>query len=209
MVGRIARATLIVTFLVLANGCQQAVRRGSLAPAPHAAQGDSVFVADDRGRIHALSSDGAERWIYEFATELEREHPTATSDLAAVEIASAEDGSIAVLLESQTGSTAGQVFLVRVDADGRALWHRTVDPPSPSARPCAVGRAVYVAMLDGSLRAFALDDGRDLWTFTISGAALGSPRIGGDGTIYVRGASGRLHAVSPDGKELWVFAPPE
>jgi outer membrane protein assembly factor BamB len=200
------RLVPLLVAVLLASGCQRARRTAPIEAAPPAAHGDVVYVGDERGRIHAVAA-GAERWAFDFGGELERESPGATRDAAIAEIATAEDGSVVALVRSETGATRGAVYLVAVSPDGVERWHRSVDPPSGSARPLAVGRDVYVAQADGSLHAYALADGSDRWSYVASGASLGSPHVGGDGTIYVRGPRGRVHAVSPDGAELWVYTP--
>jgi outer membrane protein assembly factor BamB len=106
-----------------------------------------------------------------------------------------------------SGTSSGTTYLAVVTQSGAGVWHRAIDQATSAARPIAVGRDVYVAGLDGSLRAYALGDGHDLWRYAVSGAELGSPRVGGDGTIFVRGARGRVHALSPEGTERWAFDP--
>jgi outer membrane protein assembly factor BamB len=54
------------------------------------------------------------------------------------------------------------------------------------------------------LYAYAREDGRELWRYRVSEAAISSPTVGRDGTIYVTGPRRNLHAVSPEGKQLWV-----
>src|SRR5678815_2992002 len=43
------------------------------------------------------------------------------------------------------------------------------------------------------------------WKLQLEGRVVGSPTVGPDGTIYVGAHDGKLHAVSPEGKELWSF----
>ncbi len=190
----------------IAAACEQP-RRGPLDAAPPTSGGEGVYVSDDSGRIHAVSPAGTEQWVFAFGDELEHETSGATRDVAVVEIASAADGTVVALLVSLTGETAGEAFLLTLEATGRERWHRKIGEPTQSARPLALGRDVYVGGADGSLHAYDLADGKDLWTFQASGAEVGSPHVAADGTIYVRGANGRVHAIDADGRERWVFAP--
>jgi hypothetical protein len=41
------------------------------------------------------------------------------------------------------------------------------------------------------------------WSYPIGCEVLGGPAVGPDGTIYVGGHSGIIHAVNPDGTERW------
>jgi len=45
-----------------------------------------------------------------------------------------------------------------------------------------------------------------IWTFPCSASTTPGPSIGYDGTIYVGTNDGHLHAVSPEGEELWTIS---
>ena len=87
----------------------------------------------------------------------------------------------------------------------KLLWERDVPYPAQAVAPIAIGQtAVYEAGDDGVLYAYAREDGRPLWQYRVSEAAIGQPTVGGDGTIYVTGPRQNLHAIAPDGKQRWV-----
>jgi outer membrane protein assembly factor BamB len=146
-------------------------------------------------------------WTFSLADAIAKADRSADDDLDVEEIGVAGDGSVMLLAVSESGSTAWITYLSALTPKGEERWHRRIDQTTTAARPIAIGRDGKVAGLDGSLRAYALSDGHDLWRYAVSGAELGSPRVGGDGTIYVRGVRGHLHAVSPEGAERWSFDP--
>ena len=103
------------------------------------------------------------------------------------------------------GSTIGSAgSLVAVDPGGSIRWildglDRTSS--SPAIGPdgtihVAAGRHVYAADPQGEIR----------WTYEISPRTfLSSPAVTSDGTIYVGGEDGALHAINGDGSPRWTF----
>ncbi len=199
---------IAVAATVAATSCGgSAVRRGSIESAAEAVSGDAVYVADDSGVVHAVDRTGKETWSYALGDVLKRSAPGASHDLVISELSEAPGGLLVVLCYSASGATEGTIYLAAVGSDGSERWHRTIESPTSAARPVAIGDGIYVAGRDGAIRAYSIVDGHDLWTFAVSGAALGSPHVGSGGTIYVRGPRGRVHAIDPAGHELWVFDP--
>ncbi len=166
--------------------------------------GTLIYLSDVHGRVHAVESSGKDRWTYSLADALRKEKPDDSHDLEVREMEADEHDLLVVLATSLTGGTAGTTYLAAVEPTGQERWHRQVDGPSNENEPIDIGRDVYMLCSDGSLRAFSSADGHDLWRFAASGTSLGTPRVGSDQTIYIRGEDGRLHALSPDGTERWA-----
>lgn len=171
---------------------------------PSATLDNDIYLAEEGGRIRALRPDGSEQWSYSLAEDLERLSHTPSRDIRIDYLAARAGGKLYGLATRLSGRQAGLSILFALDAN-RLAWEREVTFPEQSVAPIAVGPgAVYEAGDDGVLYAYARDDGRTLWQYRVSEAAIGSPTVGGDGTIYVTGPRQNLHAITPDGKQRWV-----
>lgn len=66
--------------------------------------------------------------------------------------------------------------------------------------------AVLVGGFDGMLRAYAQDDGYEIWSFGARDHIYASPSQLADGTIIQPAADGTVYAINPDnGKLIWAF----
>ncbi len=109
----------------------------------------------------------------------------------------------------------GNVFAVDA-ATGAAKW-RGKTPGAVQTRPVVAGDIVYVAsegesseIPAGALRAFAKEDGRELWT-TIAPAPLFTSPVIVDNAIIVALQSESAMLIAYDlitGGQLWTIAPP-
>lgn len=95
---------------------------------------------------------------------------------------------------------------------GTLLWELPVDSPEDTwfmdSPAFADDGTIYFRSSNHLLIAVS-PDGEVLWDYAIreclcGGWSDGSPVVADDGTIYVT-ATNELHAVSPNGKRLWVF----
>lgn len=78
---------------------------------------------------------------------------------------------------------------------GPPLW--SVPLPSPAvASPVVAGEHVLVVLSDGTLAAYALEDGAHAWSFDLGGVPDASPAVL-DGRILVHLRDGRLLALAP------------
>lgn len=110
----------------------------------------------------------------------------------------AKDGSIIV------ATTNGRVAALR--QDGAPKWSVVTDGDGVASP--AIGGAnarVYVAGASQALFALDAETGAKMWQAPI-GAPLRFISVGGDDTIYVATADGKLHAIAADGKPKWTFA---
>ena len=184
--------------------CGRGGRRTILSAPPSAALDNDIYLAEEGGRIRALRPDGSEQWSYSLAEDLERLTGQPSHDIRIDYLAARSAGKVFGLATRLAGRQNGVSILFALDGN-KLLWERDVPYPAQAVAPIAVGRdAVYEAGDDGVLYAFARGDGRPLWQYRVSEAAIGQPTVGADGTIYVTGPRQNLHAIAPDGKERWV-----
>jgi len=87
--------------------------------------------------------------------------------------------------------------------DLRRQVHR---PFKPAAAPAVAPDGTIYLALDTGLLAIA-PGGEVSWRNPAVRAQDGSPVIGPDGTVYVRGTDATLYAVRPDGTLKWAVAP--
>jgi outer membrane protein assembly factor BamB len=207
--GLVIKDAFTLTFLsglvlVLTSCAGTHSRRPLLSVPPSAAADNDVYVADRQARIRALRSDGSEQWTFSLPDEIVQRDSSASRDLRIDFLAARSGGKLFGLATQLTGRNAGGTILFALDGN-HLLWQVGVPYPEQNSVPIAVGpTAVYEAGDDGVLYAFARLDGQELWKYQVSQGALGSPTVGGDGTIYVTGPNYNLHAIAPDGKQRWV-----
>jgi outer membrane protein assembly factor BamB len=85
------------------------------------------------------------------------------------------------------------------------LWHHGSNSVRWSGGPSVDGDLVVVGTLEGTVQAFAANDGADLWNAQLSSEVISAPGIGG-GIVAVRTNDGRVFGLDAhDGKRLWVF----
>jgi outer membrane protein assembly factor BamB len=194
---------LFAASLALAS-CGHVERRTILSAPPATTLDNDIYLAEEGGRIRALRPDGSEQWSYSLAEDLERLTGQPSRDIRIDYLAARSGGHVFGLATRLAGRENGVSILFALEGN-KLVWQREVPYPVQTVAPIAIGKdAVYQAGDDGVLYAYARDDGRPLWQYRVSEAAIGSPTVGGDGTIYVTGPRQNLHAVSPDGTERWV-----
>jgi peptide/nickel transport system permease protein len=123
---------------------------------------------------------------------------------AAVQRAGALDGAMAPRLSG--------ALLIALLAGAGLLWWQGRGP-GPSAAPAGVGASPLPAQAGwpaergdpyGTLQATPPPAISAVsWEFSAPGGLEGGPAVAADGTIYVAGLGGALHAVAPDGQERW------
>ncbi len=196
---------LLLVALMLLNSCARQGHGTLLSAPPPSAVGDNnIYIAEEGGTIRALRPDGTEQWSDALAGDLERVTGQPSRDIQITYLAARSDDKLYGLANRLSGRQAGEIILFALDGN-HLVWQKVVPYPTPDVVPLAIGRdAIYEAANDGSLYAFARGDGRTLWQYHVSDGAIGSPTVGGDGTIYINGARQNLHAVAPDGTGRWV-----
>lgn len=82
-------------------------------------------------------------------------------------------------------------------------WEFSTGDYGSLAPVLAVDGTIYVA---GYARLYAINpDGTLKWRHTGTGALVGGPAVGSDGTVYIGSTNGNLYAIDPSGEEKWVF----
>lgn len=84
----------------------------------------------------------------------------------------------------------------------RQLW--AVDlPDSPVGSVAAAGGLAYVALMDGSVRAYSIETGKEKWKRSLGMAPQSGVAVGG-GMVLVAGTDRKLHAwAAGDGGSKW------
>jgi outer membrane protein assembly factor BamB len=105
---------------------------------------------------------------------------------------------------------SGSFLYCLAAADGAALWPEPLDLGSgcyatPALSPA--GDALYLPLLDGTLRAIDADSGTPLWSYA-SGAEMivGSAAVDAAGKVIFGDMSGVLHCLDAQGNLLWSDA---
>jgi outer membrane protein assembly factor BamB len=148
-----------------------------------------------------------------------------TADLGAVRVMASPtvgpDGTIYI------GTAGGQLFAI--GSDGTPRWSAPTGPAIKSAPALAKDGTVYLPSADGKLYAVS-PQGQVRWSFVFAehlgstplvtsdaagpgGAAGGgngigsgaSPTVGPDGTVFIGANNSNLYAVTPDGRQKWLF----
>lgn len=201
------RQALLVLLALAATAlasCGRAERRTILSAPPATTLDNDIYLAEEGGLIRALRPDGSEQWSYSLSEDLERLTHEPSRDIRIDYLAARSGGKVFGLATRLSGRQSGVSILFALDRN-TLLWQKEVPYPAQVSAPIAIGRdAVYESGDDGVLYAYAREDGRALWRYRVSEAAIGSPTVGGDGTIYVTGPRQNLHAVAPDGTQRWV-----
>ena len=140
-----------------------------------------LYVAEESGEIHSFGPDGAERWRFNAGSNI------SDATLGA-------DGLLYV--------TTHNGNLLAFDQDGSVHSERGTLGSSLFTASGAQGE-LYTLSTEGMLWRVP-EQGRPLWSLNLGGQVLAAPVVGPDGTVYVGTVDpGAIHAVSPDGEELW------
>lgn len=153
--------------------------------------GDTVYVADRKGRVHAFdAATGAPRW---------------EADVKAPVSGGPGGGGGLILV----GTPDAEVVALDA-ASGAVRWRSTVTSEILAA-PRAGAEVVVVRSVDGRLAALDLADGRRRWVYArrvppLSLRGTGAPVVDGD-RVYAGFDDGRLAALRlADGRLLWERA---
>jgi len=64
---------------------------------------------------------------------------------------------------------------------------------------------IYVGSADNIFYVFNPINGKEVWRFPMQGLIDSAAALGQDGTVYVPAGDAKIHALAPDGRELWAF----
>lgn len=162
----------------------------------------TVYVGANDSSFYALNpATGAVRWKY------------AVSPLTIIDTGVAAVGADGTIY---FGAANGSVYALEDRGDRAALkWATPLGGSIANAPALAADGTVYIRIDRGTaaanaqsqLVALAPADGSVLWRYSFgTEATYAPPTIGSDGTIYVAGGDGAVHAVTPAGVRRWRFA---
>ncbi len=161
-----------------------------ISSSPAIAPDGTIYVGSTDNKLYAVNPDGTQKWVFATSGQIHVSSP-----------AVGPDGTV------YSGSYDGNLYAI--NPDGTEKWRCTTEEEiltTPTLSPD--GTTVYFAAWDNDLYAVGANDGVVRWRLGIGlmhGNTPSSPAVGPDGTIYIGSYSGRLHAISPSGMELWHF----
>lgn len=193
--------------------------------------GDTVYVADDRGTLHAIDlATGKNKWKYVSeggfeVTPLVMDGRVYLGDLAGLfHCVSAKDGKKVWTFDSENGihSSANAVFtadgprllfgndggqILCLNTDGKKVWDAQAGDRVNSAPSIAAIKGEPAALFSGCdahLRAIQVKDGKEVFDTDLGALSGGSPAVAGD-RIYVGTDQGHVLCFDTAGKQLWDF----
>jgi YD repeat-containing protein len=166
--------------------------------APVVAPDGTTFAVSDTGTVYAYKPDGAALWTFAMRS----------SAGGALSL-----GANGVLY---TVDNAGYVYALQLN--GSLFWEQRYSTAAPrSGITVGDNGVLYHGTAAGQLLALSASTGTPIWPAppTISTAAILTPAVGRDGTVYAVSAGGRVSAFDPTGTLLWstiagslISAPP-
>lgn len=161
----------------------------------------TVYVGSNDSNFYALDpATGAVRWKY------------AVSPLTIIDTGVAAISPEGVIY---FGASNGSVYALKDEgAEPSLKWSSSLGGPITNAPTIAADGTLYVRIERGTttanaqsqLVALAPADGTVLWRYNLGAeASYAPPSIGADGTVFVAGGDGALHAVTPAGGRRWRF----
>lgn len=146
----------------------------------------SAQVALGDYRLHAVSRDGALRWV----------SPTSVGRL---------DLPATILANGNIAAASSNGTLVTLAADGTVRWSLDLGSPVITRIVADARDVVYVGTADGLLRAVS-NSGSPQWDYNSGQGPIGTPALSGDGSLIIAGAAGVVQAVSTAGAARWTYA---
>jgi outer membrane protein assembly factor BamB len=191
--------------------------------------GDTVYVADSAGGLHALDlATGKQKWLYATengfgTTPLVMGGRVFIGDLdGTFHCVSGVDGKKIWTFDGGStihssanfagadsivfGDDGADIYCLRA-ADGKQLWQSHAGD-RVNGSPAFADESVFVSGCDAQLRAIKVSDGTERWAVDIGALAPGSPAIAAD-RIVIGEDQGRVvclpRAGGANAKPLWVF----
>jgi len=195
---------------------------GRITAQPVVGGDGTVFIGTHEHELHAVSSDGEERWsaqlfqpIWSAATVV-GDTVYVGSDARAFFAIDASDGSTRWRLRADgdvdgaptvapdgTIYVTGGPYLLAVSPAGEVRWRFRARGPFLLSSPALDSDGtLYIGSVDDHVYAVA-PYGRMRWEFRTGHDVSSSPVIGDDGTIYVGSDDDHVYALTRDGEERW------
>jgi outer membrane protein assembly factor BamB len=159
--------------------------------------GDTLWIGSGDGTMRALSvNTGASIWQVDLGSPI----ASTAAVSGGVLVVGTRDGGFHGL----ASSTGAVRWKVRTGADVPWPWgHESGDRYTSS--PVIVERVAILAAGDGSVRAVALDSGREQWRVSLHTRLRSSPAASA-GAVFVGGADGKLYALDlATGATRWTY----
>ncbi|QLH75846.1 PQQ-binding-like beta-propeller repeat protein [Halosimplex rubrum] len=103
-------------------------------------------------------------------------------------------------------ATSENNTLTQINVRGSTSWE-TSRGEAFAATPAVTEDHVFAGTRDGTLFAFDVGDGRELWRVTDPSGGVTAPPVVADGTVYVGSRDGNVYAVTAETGDLeWSFA---
>ena len=151
---------------------------------PAVAPDGTIYVGAFSGLLHALDSDGHEKWRFQAGLQI-KSSP-----------AIADDGTI------YFGARDRRLYAVT--PEGKLKWNFSTGAWVDSSPAIAADGTIYFGSWDKNF--YALNpDGSLKWKFPAGGIVDSSPAIGADGAIYFGAHNGKFYALTPTGQARWTF----
>ncbi len=196
--------------------------------APAVAADGTIYAKSDDGVLYALNPDGTKKWQFSIPGDTYAS-PTVGAD-GTIYIGSGGDNALyalnpdgsqkwkadlgATIYSSPAIAADGTLYIANYDgrcfairANGSELWHFDTGSPM-SASPVIDTRGdVLFASYDKKLYALNPTTGAKRWEYATGDIIRGTaPVVADDGTIYLGGDDGLLHALAADGTLIRTYA---
>lgn len=167
---------------------------GALVSAPVIGGDGTIFFSSKDRYVYALRPDKTLRWRFLTGGPVESS-PTISPD-GSLYIGSDDD--LLYALRTSDGLSDAQRRIWATNLGGDVTTMPTVGP--------APNYDVFVGSRAGFMRRVRATDGAIQWSLkTVLGAPMTAAAIGTNGTLYYGSDDNRVHAVNPNGQELWTF----
>lgn len=168
----------------------QVVGKTPLVVAYEPNQTTTIHVDLDGYEREVLHVRGNERGTLK-ATLTRRPDWSHTAPGAITQSATITDGNLAVCVDR-----TGQVFGLRLSS-GELAWQVTTDDLSGLLmQPAVIDKTVFIASVDGTLRALHASSGKPRWSR--NDLATETAPVVVDGTLFLATREGRVHAINPE-----------
>ncbi|MBP7140464.1 MAG: S8 family serine peptidase [Opitutaceae bacterium] len=179
-----------------------AATNDSITSSPVVGADGTVYVGSNDGSFYAFNgSDGRVKWRYSLVPVSLIDTGAAAVDAQGVVYFGASNGNLYALVDAGDSATL--------------KWTAALGGSITNAPAIASDGTIYIRIERGTTSAnaeaqlVALEgaSGAVKWRYSFGQeASYASPSIGTDGTVYVAGGDGALHAVTPGGTRKWRFA---
>lgn len=148
--------------------------------------GDSIYAANDNGKLYAFDLKGKKRWEAVVSTDALWSTPVT-------------DGKVVYI------ATLSHDVIALDAATGKQIWKKTLDTTVIGTPALSADGKLYVGTISGNLYSFDAKEGSQIWLTKLQGGVWSTPALD-DTTLYVgtsEGTLGKFYAINTaDGKNL-------